>query len=464
MSRSTTPPTAGSGPFSSAQHNYAAVPLSNSLTPNTTPYEGYQYTHTGESSSAPILADGSNRSEPYKPLMWSSSTSERPLAPRRFSMSWWRYKFRVGMAQRGFSRLVYGLSGALLIIIWFAIALAFAFNLRAAEDANRVVNVNNGQTFLAGLNRDVPLLFISGQFSSFDSSTRNLHVDWSAFVVQGPITDLSTISSRRISVESLSGDPIAIYRDTVARPDQELIANGTSTGTPFRLRAPNIKPVGFLGISDYDSISTDIGLGQRQSNIALQPEFGYPLDIFTGNITFVAANNKTIEESGRLGSAVLQMNGAILTDSLLNLKIRTSTYSTCLDEDSPGCELTITFWVERTGLVKFCVVVVFCINWIITIGIFLVTGEALLLNRQKIVEGTDILAICFTALFALPSVRSLLPGVPVSYGCFLDIIGILPNVLIVTLCTTFFANSRLRMRRLKDSEDAAKPKGEAKAA
>jgi len=56
---------------------------------------------------------------------------------------------------------------------------------------------------------------------------------------------------------------------------------------------------------------------------------------------------------------------------------------------------------------------------IVTIAIFLITGEALLLNRSNILEGTDILAICFTALFALPSVRSLLPNVPDSYGCLL---------------------------------------------
>jgi hypothetical protein len=33
---------------------------------------------------------------------------------------------------------------------------------------------------------------------------------------------------------------------------------------------------------------------------------------------------------------------------------------------------------------------------VVTIAIFLVTGEALLLNRKDILEGTDILAVCFT--------------------------------------------------------------------
>jgi hypothetical protein len=152
----------------------------------------------------------------------------------------------------------------------------------------------------------------------------------------------------------------------------------------------------------------------------------------------------------------------VLQDALLGFKVRfsrvprnhtlilfvqvgISSMPTCLDPQAPGCELTITITLERTGLVKFCVVVVFVVGWIITIAIFLITGEALLLNRSNILEGTDILAICFTALFALPTVRSLLPNVPSSYGCllgkshisefqtpltgaFADILGILPNV------------------------------------
>ena len=96
--------------------------------------------------------------------------------------------------------------------------------------------------------------------------------------MQGPVTDISKLEDHQVSFDALDGAAIAIYRDTVARPDQELIANGTTNGhLAFRLRAPSIKPIGFLGISEYDNINTDIGLGQKTTSIALQPEFGYPL-------------------------------------------------------------------------------------------------------------------------------------------------------------------------------------------
>jgi hypothetical protein len=51
-----------------------------------------------------------------------------------------------------------------------------------------------------------------------------------------------------------------------------------------------------------------------------------------------------------------------------------------------------------------------------TLVIFLLTGESVLLRRQHILEGTDMLGVCFAALFALPTVRSLLPGAPTQFG------------------------------------------------
>ncbi|KIM30382.1 hypothetical protein M408DRAFT_328000 [Serendipita vermifera MAFF 305830] len=359
---------------------------------------------------------------------------------------------------------MYGLSGIILIAVWLGIATMFAMTLEKAETGNRRLS-SNGTALPDGFSPENSIFFfVSGQISKFDPSSRTLSVGWSALMLQGPLpADGSTENAKQVSVETYGDDPIAIFRDTVARPDVEAAANFTSF-TPFRLRAPLLKPIGYLGISDFDQISTDIGLGQQTTQITSQPEFGYPFDIFTGNLTLVAANNGTISRTGRPGSDVVRLEGAVLTDAILNFKVRTSTYATCLDPLAPGCELVITFWVERTGLVKFCVFVVFFVNWIITIAIFLITGEALLLNRANILEGTDILAICFTALFALPSVRSLLPGVPVYYGCLLDILGILPNVIIVTLCTTFFTNSRLRMRRRQAAEAARVAAAEAEAA
>lgn len=351
-------------------------------------------------------------------------------------------------------RFLYGLTGILLMAVWLGIATRFAMTLQSAEAQNMKGNLDdiNNPNLSGAFSINSVLFFVSGSLNMFDPDAKNLNVDWSAFMVQGPIIG-GMGNATQVPVEAFGQDPIAIFRDTVARPDLERAQNVTGY-MPFRIKAPGLKPIGYLGISDFDQINTDIGLAQAGSSILTAPNMGYPFDVFTGNITFAAANNATITSSGRPGSDIMRINGAMLQDSILGFKVQISSNPTCLDPVAPGCELTITITVQRTGLVKFCVIVVFVVGWIITIAIFLITGEALLLNRSNILEGTDILAICFTALFALPTVRSLLPNVPSSYGCLLDILGILPNVIIVTLCTTFFTNSRLRKRARQAKADA----------
>jgi hypothetical protein len=143
-----------------------------------------------------------------------------------------------------------------------------------------------------------------------------LDVAWSALMIQGPLTGSDLTNAKQVSVEDFGASAIAMWRDTVARADTGL--NATALGyTPYRVKDPNLPPTGFLGISDYDSINTVIGLGQKSQSIVTQPEFGYPFDIFKGSITFVAADNGTITQLKRPGAGVLRMEGAILTDNLL---------------------------------------------------------------------------------------------------------------------------------------------------
>ncbi|KAG9042376.1 hypothetical protein FS842_002211 [Serendipita sp. 407] len=184
-----------------------------------------------------------------------------------------------------------------------------------------------------------------------------------------------------------------MFRDVLAVPDMD---TNITDYQPFRVQNPFVKPVGFLGLTQYDQVNTDIGLGQRAQNVWRQPDFGYPFDMYQGKITWVAANNKTITATGRPGTDVQPISGAILTDSLLNMKVRAEVFASCMYLDQPGCELIIQIWVTRTGLVKFCVFVVFAIHWFVTIALFLLTGESLLLSRHNILESTDIFAVCFS--------------------------------------------------------------------
>jgi hypothetical protein len=92
-------------------------------------------------------------------------------------------------------------------------------------------------------------------------------------MVQGPLKTNDLGQVEPVSVERYGNAPIAMFRDTVARADPDFLNQSSQLGyIPFRLKDPFLPPVGFLGISDYDSINTDVGLSQRKPSIWTQPE------------------------------------------------------------------------------------------------------------------------------------------------------------------------------------------------
>ncbi|KAG8815762.1 hypothetical protein FRC18_001329 [Serendipita sp. 400] len=396
---------------------------------------------------------GINRHDPKR---WSYDDSILlPSGVRIFSPAWFKYHWAVQSSRKRLGRLLYVASGFISLLVWLIVTVLFGNNLESHELSNSSFSVNGSGALPHPPDR-IGTLFLVGQLNSFDPVTRNLNIDWTAVQVEKPLNEQDLLSTQIDIDRRTDTVPLAMFRDVLAVPDTN---TNITDYQPFRVQNPFVKPVGYLGLTQFDQINTNIGLGQKSTNIWLQPEFGYPFDVYQGKITWVAANNQTITATGRPGVDVQAISGAILTDSLLNMRVRSQAFASCLYDNEPGCELVIQIWVTRTGLVKFCVFVVFVIHWFVTIALFLLTGESLLLNRHNILESTDIFAVCFSALFALPSVRSLLPGVP-GYGCVLDMLGILPNMIIITLCTVFFAISRLRHRYRHAAAEAAAAKDE----
>ncbi|EJD49118.1 hypothetical protein AURDEDRAFT_162059 [Auricularia subglabra TFB-10046 SS5] len=64
------------------------------------------------------------------------------------------------------------------------------------------------------------------------------------------------------------------------------------------------------------------------------------------------------------------------------------------------------------------------------------------MGRRQLPDGLDSIALPFAGLFALPSVRSVMPGDP-PFGCLIDFIGIIPNLCIVSGCATVLLLSRI---------------------
>ena len=97
----------------------------------------------------------------------------------------------------------------------------------------------------------------------------------------------------------------------------------------------------------------------------------------------------------------------------MNWRIQVVANDTCqLVAPDAGCELHLEFTGRRPSLVKFAAIVAVIVNWTSTISIFLLTSEAVIMRRTYILKEIDILGVCIGALFALPSVRAILPGAP----------------------------------------------------
>ncbi|KAG8775604.1 hypothetical protein FRC15_000437 [Serendipita sp. 397] len=161
----------------------------------------------------------------------------------------------------------------------------------------------------------------------------------------------------------------------------------------------------------------------------------------------------------------MEIGGIQPADSTLNWRFSFDFTNTCSGDDPnaiidytnitslpPFCHTKIEFDGSRPPLLIFCAVAAVVVNWTCALFIFILTCEAIIMRRSYMLQGTDILSMCFTALFALPTIRSLLPGAP-SYGAIIDLVGILPCTLIVALCAVCVAVAKLNKRHKPKKEE-----------
>lgn len=96
--------------------------------------------------------------------------------------------------------------------------------------------------------------------------------------------------------------------------------NGSDTFSSsyiFQLDNVTTPTVGLIGKHSWDSVDTDIGLGPKDSSASpfKQPQFGYPFDEWSGQISFVAIDPIDTAYYGVNGTGVFQLAGAYLTDT-----------------------------------------------------------------------------------------------------------------------------------------------------
>lgn len=376
-----------------------------------------------------------------------------PNPHKKYSKKWIGHGWAIAVEERRWPRVIYLLVGLILISVWIGIMIVFANEEVTYERANLGQGPPRGNN--PRLDGD---LVLKGVLKKFDPVERTLKVAWSLVTLK---QDGNTQTFEDFGTNATNSLAINIYRDVIAINDTRSIPSnltGTELGTELaeliglKIDNDTAIPIAVLGRHPWDDVTTEIDFAQSTANYAWQqPLFAYPFDQWTGNIVFAATDRDAIEVAGLRNGFAFGIDHAVLADSTLNWRITLEENNTCNppDDDSSavpfGCELHLTLTGTRPPLVRFAAIVAAIVNWLTTTGIFLIVCESVILKRTYILRETDILAVCLTALFALPSVRLILPGAP-DFGAIIDLIGIIPNIIIISLCTTVTAVSKLRMR------------------
>ncbi|KAL1679610.1 hypothetical protein EV122DRAFT_209481 [Schizophyllum commune] len=422
--------------------------------------------HDQQSSAAtvPLMKDmeESSPSPPQSQLLQSPHS-------RRFPSTLLDY---IPTGQRG-RRLSYVLLGVIIMLGWIGLILAFAHVESRSEKVNLEMDSKKYRGRVNSSEDEIWML--KGALRRLDSDAQTLTVQWSAsryFSENG--TSIPLILSEEYYPEGVN-----MYRDIQAVIDWDLVNNTDNVyGYVFyKLDNASAYPIGNVGVREGDSFDTDVDLTDLEgASVWRQPMRGYPFDQWNGSIIIASVRSHSdlatirdlmypqnnigasLSYSNRTDLLALSFDGIYLEDSILNWRIKAESTCTCRDTDSfEYCDLHINFNVRRPTIVKFTVIAVVIVNWLSTLAIFFLTGETLLLRRMRVVNDTDILGVLFASLFALPGVRSLLPDAP-PFGCTIDLVGILPNVIIISLCTFIWACMKLNANFNGENDDKAKKK------
>ncbi|KIM30041.1 hypothetical protein M408DRAFT_328454, partial [Serendipita vermifera MAFF 305830] len=423
----------------------------------------------------------------------------RPAPPtRKYSRDWWKVTWDGAIAHKTWPRVLYVGFGIIILSIWIGTTFYFAtegarwdrgldqpFEQRRRNAASTGSNTQEGGSS--------PLISLSGSLKSFDPVARSLHIEWSGLYQDTPAAEPVELANGTYPNTML---PLEIYRD-VSTVLFDTRTNDTETPDAeywFRIDNSSVTPIGAIGMRPWDSFDTDISFSQYadEANAVNQPQFSYPFDEWKGGLIFVAnaqspppfPKNILPTRQGNYSLAtVFPLAGARLEDNSLNWRFRLSFENPCFSDSdniteiiqkayAPGtnidpiladdlqlatiniaCHLDITIVATRPPLVQFAAVMAVIVNWTSTLFIFILTCEVIIMRRGFMLSGTDLFGITFTALFALPSVRMLLPGAP-EFGILLDLVGIVPNVIIVSICTSAIAVTKLNRRQhAEDKED-----------
>ncbi|PSS06876.1 hypothetical protein PHLCEN_2v3504 [Hermanssonia centrifuga] len=154
----------------------------------------------------------------------------------------------------------------------------------------------------------------------------------------------------------------------------------------------------------------------------LDPQYAYPFDTYVVDTTFLALNSDTNQSL-----PILDLSPADSTDNFTPYIIQQwSTRINTTGTEVDGRYLQMGF--RRTILSQFFVVVLFAVNWGLTLVVLFITIAAT--DGQKV--DVSILILPVTVILTIPALRALWVGAPA-----FDSVGLFVQMVVVSVCSMF---------------------------
>ncbi|PVF92860.1 hypothetical protein CPB86DRAFT_819303 [Serendipita vermifera] len=425
-----------------------------------------------EDEKLPIGLFPSTPSDRTEVDRFPSEEPQRPRPVRKYSGEWWRRYWNRAIIVGHLPRILYGTLGLVIVALWIGLSFYFAQN---EIDWNKSQQIKFAEHMRDSKTESA--IALEGALKNFDPIARSLNVEWSGLWKDHGV-EMDPVPLTNGTAPNTAW-PFEVYRDTattlwVSGPGNSYANDGDLL---YKIANASTPAIAVIGWTVDDSFNTDISFKQASegNDIFRQPLFAYPYDEWKGSISFTINDPWQDQFMGVNKSSVFAPSGARLSDHALNWRfdltvtkdcpeeitesIFTTNYGVTLDSGYDNetlafgtvpCQLRVEMTARRPPMVKFAAILSLLVNWTSTFFIFILTCEVLIMRRGFMLAGTDLFGVTFTSLFALPSVRLLLPGAP-DFGA-LNLVGIIPNVIIISICIIAIAVTKLNKNKYQEKE------------
>ncbi|KAJ7476266.1 hypothetical protein B0H11DRAFT_1308591 [Mycena galericulata] len=266
-------------------------------------------------------------------------------------------------------------------------------------------------------------LFLYGGVRLWDMDNKVLSVRWAPHQCGAPFG------------EPIGGNCIGLLSDMLFFTDGDALGIPSFNQSNAVLNFDSDRQ-GFLQYGFEQVIEMNIEEATRSGQIdvdGLESDVLYPFDWYRVEFLIAALSPETNETVPMAGASIFNPDMS---------QWHLSTSYNYLDLTGQAAKLAVFVTIRRHVVVKISAFLILLLNWLVALALLYMTVLSVF-GRRKLPSGMDSVALPFAGLFALPSVRAVMPGNP-PFGCLIDFIGILPNLAIIAGCASTLLLCRLR--------------------